>query len=122
VPGSGPDDHRHGHDLLRSNAQHVRKPQSLIEWWGAGVFYGAAGLMASAVAGENVVVVGGANSAGQAALHLAKYAARVTLLVRGSSLAAGVSDYLVPQIEATPNVIVRPGTGGPGQSCQSRRP
>ena len=49
---------------------------------GAGVFYGAAGVMAPAVAGEDVYVVGGANSAGQAALHLAKYAARVTLLVR----------------------------------------
>jgi thioredoxin reductase (NADPH) len=94
----------------------------LIEWWGAGVFYGAAGVMAPAVAGEDVFVVGGANSAGQAALHLAKYAARVTLLVRGSSLAAGMSDYLVRQIEATPNVVVRLGTGGPGQSCQSRRP
>jgi thioredoxin reductase (NADPH) len=55
---------------------------------GAGVFYGAAGVMAQAVSGQEVYVVGGANSAGQAALHLAKYAARVTLLVRGSSLAA----------------------------------
>ena len=62
---------------------------------------------APAMAGENVYVVGGANSAGQAALHLAKYAARVTLLVRGPSLAAGMSDYLVRQIEATPNVVVR---------------
>lgn len=86
---------------------------------GAGVFYGAAGVMASAVAGENVFVVGGANSAGQAALHLAKYAARVTLLVRGSSLAAGMSDYLVRQIEATPNLAVRLGTqvvGGRGST------
>ena len=74
---------------------------------GAGVFYGAAGVMAPAVAGEAVFVVGGANSAGQAALHLAKYAARVTLLIRGVSLAAGMSDYLVRQIEATPNVAVR---------------
>jgi thioredoxin reductase (NADPH) len=74
---------------------------------GAGVFYGAAGVMAPAVAGEDVYVVGGANSAGQAALHLAKYAARVTLLVRGASLTAGMSDYLVRQIQATPNVAVR---------------
>ena len=74
---------------------------------GAGVFYGAAGVMAPSVAGEDVYVVGGANSAGQAALHLAKYAARVTLLVRGPSLAAGMSDYLVRQIEATPNLVVR---------------
>ncbi|HWJ53355.1 MAG TPA: FAD-dependent oxidoreductase, partial [Propionibacteriaceae bacterium] len=84
---------------------------------GAGVFYGAAGVMAPAVAGEEVFVVGGANSAGQAALHLAKYAARVTLLIRGTSLAAGMSDYLIRQIEATPNIVVRLGTqvvGGRG--------
>ena len=74
---------------------------------GAGVFYGAAGVEAPAMAGEEVYVVGGANSAGQAALHLAKFAARVTLLVRGESLAAGMSDYLIRQIESTPNVEVR---------------
>ena len=74
---------------------------------GAGVFYGAAGVVAPAVAGEDVFVVGGANSAGQAALHLAKHAAHVTLLLRGGSLAAGMSDYLVQQIQATRNVAVR---------------
>jgi thioredoxin reductase (NADPH) len=74
---------------------------------GAGVFYGAAGIEAPAVAGENVYVVGGANSAGQAALHLAKYAAQVTLLVRGGSLARSMSDYLIKQLTATPNVTVR---------------
>ncbi len=52
-------------------------------------------------------MVGGANSAGQAALHLAKYASMVTLLVRGASLEAGMSDYLVRQIGAAPNVEVR---------------
>src|SRR3954465_2713060 len=85
---------------------------------GAGVFYGAAGVMAQAVSGQEVYVVGGANSAGQAALHLAKYAARVTLLVRCSSLAAGMSDYLVRQIDATQNIAVRLGTqivGGRGE-------
>jgi thioredoxin reductase (NADPH) len=80
---------------------------SLERLVGAGVFYGAAGVEAPAMAGEEVYVVGGANSAGQAALHLAKFAARVTLLVRGESLAAGMSDYLIRQIEATPNVEVR---------------
>jgi thioredoxin reductase (NADPH) len=74
---------------------------------GAGVFYGAAGIEAPAMAGEEVYVVGGANSAGQAALHLAKFAARVTLLVRGESLAAGMSDYLITQLQATANVDVR---------------
>jgi len=72
-----------------------------------GVFYGAAGVEAPAMAGEEVYVVGGANSAGQAALHLAKFGAHVTLLVRSESLAAGMSDYLVRQIEATPNIEVR---------------
>ena len=52
-------------------------------------------------------MVGGANSAGQATLHLAGFASKVTLLVRGGSLAAAMSDYLIRQIEATPNVEVR---------------
>jgi thioredoxin reductase (NADPH) len=77
---------------------------------GAGVFYGAAGVEAPALVGEEVFVVGGANSAGQAALHLAKFAARVTLLVRGTSLAAGMSDYLINQITATSNVAIRLNT------------
>ena len=83
---------------------------SLEHLVGAGVFYGAAGVEATAMVGEEVYVVGGANSAGQAALHLAKFASRVTLLVRAESLAAGMSDYLIRQIEATPNLAVRPRT------------
>jgi thioredoxin reductase (NADPH) len=74
---------------------------------GAGVFYGAAAPEAQGMSGEDVHVVGGANSAGQAALHLARYARHVTLLVRGSSLAATMSDYLLREIEATANVTVR---------------
>jgi thioredoxin reductase (NADPH) len=84
---------------------------SLEHLVGAGVFYGAAGVEAPAMVGEEVYVVGGANSAGQAALHLAKFASRVTLLVRAESLAAGMSDYLIRQIEATPNVEVMLRTG-----------
>jgi thioredoxin reductase (NADPH) len=80
---------------------------ALDQLTGAGVFYGAPGVEAPAMSGEEVYVVGGANSAGQAALHLARFAARVTLLVRGQSLAAGMSDYLIKQIEATPNIQVR---------------
>jgi thioredoxin reductase (NADPH) len=74
---------------------------------GMGVFYGTAGVEAPAMTGEHVYVVGGANSAGQAALHLARFAARVTLLVRGESLEAGMSDYLINQIAVTPNIDVR---------------
>lgn len=86
---------------------------------GAGVFYGAPGVEASAMAGEHVCVVGGANSAGQAALHLARFASRVTLLVRGESLAGSMSDYLVTQVAATRNIDVRLGlrvADGHGQS------
>jgi thioredoxin reductase (NADPH) len=74
---------------------------------GAGVFYGAAGAEAKALEGQQVFVVGGGNSAGQAALHLARYAASVTLVVRGADLAASMSDYLIQEIEEAPNLAVR---------------
>jgi thioredoxin reductase (NADPH) len=77
---------------------------------GAGVFYGAAGAEARAMEGQEVFVVGAGNSAGQAALHLAKYAASVTLVVRGPDLGARMSDYLVQEITHAPNVAVRLGT------------
>jgi thioredoxin reductase (NADPH) len=74
---------------------------------GAGVFYGAAGAEARAMEGQEVFVVGAGNSAGQAALDLARYAAAVTLLVRGPDLGARMSDYLVQEIEEAPTVAVR---------------
>jgi thioredoxin reductase (NADPH) len=77
---------------------------------GAGVFYGAAGTEAGAMEGRDVFVVGGGNSAGQTALHLARYARRVTMLVRADGLARSMSDYLIREIEATSNVTVRPRT------------
>jgi thioredoxin reductase (NADPH) len=86
---------------------------------GAGVFYGAAASEAKAMMGSEVFVVGGANSAGQAAVHLARYAARVTVLARGRSLADGMSDYLIREIESAANIEVRcrvAVTGGTGQS------
>ncbi len=67
---------------------------------GAGVFYGASVWEARALAGKDAVVVGGGNSAGQAALHLARYARSVTVLVRGSSLAESMSQYLIDEIAA----------------------
>ena len=90
---------------------------------GAGVFYGGPVSEAPAVSGKEAYVVGGGNSAGQAALHLARYARRVVLLVRAQSLEAGMSDYLVRGIQATPNVDVRTGTavvggGGAGRLQQ----
>ena len=73
---------------------------------GRGVFYGAAASEAPAMRGRTVFVAGGGNSAGQAALHLAKWARQVTILVRAKSLAATMSDYLIRQIGAAPNVEV----------------
>jgi thioredoxin reductase (NADPH) len=84
---------------------------------GAGVFYGGPTSEAPAIAGRDVYVVGGANSAGQAALYLARYARSVTLVVRAQSLAAGMSHYLVSQLDGTPRLEVRLGTevvGGGG--------
>jgi thioredoxin reductase (NADPH) len=86
---------------------------------GAGVFYGAAASEAMAMKDGEVYVVGSANSAGQAAVHLARYAALVTVLVRGRSLADSMSEYLIREIEAAPNIAVRCGvavTDGAGQS------
>jgi thioredoxin reductase (NADPH) len=77
---------------------------------GAGVFYGGPVSEAPTTVDEEVYVVGGANSAGQAALHLAEFARRVTLVVRGESLDRGMSHYLVRQIEGTPKIDVRLGT------------
>ena len=79
---------------------------------GAGVFYGGPASEAPALSGKDAYIAGGGNSAGQAALHLARYARRVTLVVRAASLEAGMSHYLVREIEATPNVEVRTGTDG----------
>jgi thioredoxin reductase (NADPH) len=89
---------------------------------GAGVFYGGTASEAPAMGGRDVYVLGGANSAGQTALHLARYARRVTLVVRAPSLAAGMSRYLVEQVEATRNLEVRLGTevvGGGGDGWLS---
>jgi thioredoxin reductase (NADPH) len=85
----------------------VRPLEELI---GAGVFYGSPMSEAPAMAGSDVYVLGGANSAGQAALYLARYARRVTLVIRAQSLEAGMSHYLVRQVRATHNLDVRART------------
>src|SRR6202046_143500 len=76
---------------------------------GAGVYYGAGIVEARACQDENVYIVGGANSAGQAAAHFSGYARRVVMLVRGDSLAATMSRYLIDRIEQTPNIEVQTG-------------
>ncbi|HYS08631.1 MAG TPA: FAD-dependent oxidoreductase [Myxococcales bacterium] len=73
---------------------------------GAGVFYGGGVTEAQALEGKHVCVVGAGNSAGQAAVHLAKHAKRVTMLVRGADLATTMSDYLVKQIKLSANIDV----------------
>ena len=74
---------------------------------GAGVYYGAAMTEAMACRDERVFIVGGANSAGQGAMYFSRYASHVTMLVRGDSLARTMSQYLIDQIEKTPNIEVR---------------
>ena len=80
---------------------------ALDELLGAGVFYGAAVSDAATVDGARVFIVGAGNSAGQAAVHLAAAGASVTLVVRGASLGASMSDYLVRELEGTPTIRVR---------------
>jgi thioredoxin reductase (NADPH) len=74
---------------------------------GAGVYYGAAITEAYSTRGQDVFVVGGGNSAGQAAMYLSGFARSVTLLVRGHGLAESMSQYLIDQLKATPNITVR---------------
>ena len=76
------------------------------QFTGAGVYYGAAQTEAIACAGEDVYIVGGANSAGQAAMYFSRFARRVTMLVRGDSLTKSMSQYLIDQIAATDNIQV----------------
>ena len=73
---------------------------------GAGVYYGGGATEALSCKGEIIYVVGGANSAGQAAMNFAKYADRVVMLVRGEGLAATMSQYLIDQIQQTPNIQI----------------
>jgi thioredoxin reductase (NADPH) len=82
---------------------------ALEELNGAGVFYGGPVTEAPAMVGKRAFVIGGANSAGQAALHLARYARQVTMVVRAQSLEEGMSHYLVRELEAMPNVEARLG-------------
>ena len=94
--------------------------ESLDALVGSGVFYGAATAEGRGLEDEDVVVVGGGNSAGQAAMYLCRYARQVTLMVRGSDLSQGMSSYLRETIAATSNIEVRlcaevVGGGGEGR-------
>jgi len=80
------------------------------ELTGTGIYYGAALTEARSCKDQHVVVIGGANSAGQAAVHFAKFAGKVTMLVRGAGLEAAMSHYLIEQIAELENVEVRTGS------------
>ena len=107
--------------IIATGASYRRLGMTSLEaLQGAGVFYGAAVAEAQGMKGQEVYVVGGGNSAGQAARHLSKHARHVTLLVRGESLASGMSQYLIEEIEAAENIQIRVNTqvidgGGEGR-------
>jgi thioredoxin reductase (NADPH) len=87
---------------------------------GAGVYYGAGIVEARSCKDEDVYIIGGANSAGQAAVHFSSYARRVVMLVRGESLNATMSKYLIDRIEQTPNIVVECGSSVVGVHGQAR--
>ncbi|MGZ4591068.1 MAG: FAD-dependent oxidoreductase [Actinomycetes bacterium] len=93
--------------LASGVAYRALEAQGAQDLLGRGVFYGSATTQAADCAGQNVVVVGGANSAGQAAVFLSGHAAKVTLAVRGPSLEQSMSRYLIDQLAVTPGVEVR---------------
>jgi len=101
-----------GRALLIATGVAYRKLEApgVQELTGAGVYYGAAMTEGESVRGEDVYIVGGANSAGQAAMYFSAYAGTVTMLVRGESLAASMSQYLIDQIGETANIRVWPGS------------
>jgi thioredoxin reductase (NADPH) len=97
------------HALLIATGVQWRKLQvpGMERLQSAGVYYGAAMTEALECRGETVYLVGGANSAGQAAVHFSTYAERVVMLVRGSSLKSSMSQYLIDRIKQTPNIEVQ---------------
>ncbi|MBV9178906.1 MAG: FAD-dependent oxidoreductase [Nitrososphaeraceae archaeon] len=114
--------------VIATGAQYRKLPlENLARFEGAGVYYGATFVEAQLCGGEEVIVVGGGNSAGQAAVFLAQTAKRVYMLVRSNSLAASMSRYLIRRIENTPTIMLRPqteivrveGGGGAGNHLDS---
>ena len=97
--------------LIATGVQYRRLPlENLSRFEGAGVYYGATFVEAQLCGGAELVVVGGGNSAGQAAVFLAQTARRVHMLVRSTGLAATMSRYLIRRIENSPTIVLRPQT------------
>lgn len=99
------------HALVLATGMAVRRLEvpGIDEVTGAGVYYGAALSEAASCQGQDVCIVGGANSAGQAAMLFSRYAVKVSMIVRGQSIAASMSQYLVDRIEAAENIEVITG-------------
>jgi thioredoxin reductase (NADPH) len=100
-----------GHALLVATGVEWRRldASGIDRLLGAGVYYGAGPSEALACTGSRVVIVGGGNSAGQAALRFSRYASQVTVLVRGKTLAASMSQYLIDRLAGVSNIVVRTG-------------
>jgi thioredoxin reductase (NADPH) len=97
--------------VIATGAQYRRPPlTNLSRFEGAGVYYGATFVEAQLCSGEEVIVVGGGNSAGQASTFLAETVKRVHMLIRSAGLAESMSRYLIRRIEQTPTIILRPHT------------
>jgi len=113
--------------IVIATGAEYRKPKikNLPKFEGAGVYYGATFMESQLCTGEEVVVVGGGNSAGQAAVFLSQTTKRVHMLVRSGGLAESMSRYLIRRIEETPNIALRPYTeiialeGGDNHHLQS---
>jgi len=97
--------------LIATGAEYRRPPlENRSRFEGAGIYYGATFVEAQLCSGDEVVVVGGGNSAGQAAVFLAQTTTQVHMLVRAAGLAESMSRYLIRRIEETPNIVLRPHT------------
>lgn len=107
--------------VIATGAQYRRLGVDEVESFvGRGVYYGAAMSIAQGLRGQRAYVVGGGNSAGQAALHLARFASAVTILVRRHGLEETMSDYLIREIAASPRISVRGRTEVVGASGDGR--
>lgn len=102
----------HARTVVIASGARYRRPDvpRLAEFEGRGIWYWASAIEAKICASQEVALVGGGNSAGQAAVFLSRHAAKVNVLVRGPSLAASMSRYLIDRIEATPNISLQPHT------------
>lgn len=102
----------HARTVVIASGAHYRRPDvpRLAEFEGRGIWYWASAIEARICSKQEVALVGGGNSAGQAAVFLSRHAAKVNVLVRGPSLAASMSRYLIDRIEATPNIELQPHT------------